>query len=195
MKTNLDVLYKPNTTNEVEGVWFETVAGAKFKVKRFGGMNTPELKKQLAKHYKPYAKLIERGLMPEDKERKIYTKVFVETALLDWQGIIVDDKEVPFSKEAAIDLLCHLPELGEIAINLNVLEKRLTGQILSAREQTHLRVESQLGDLFQRLNGLGYWVNSLTCDRLVSPPAQLSTAVDDKDAGLKIPFSQINVRV
>ncbi|MEW5959460.1 MAG: flagellar hook-length control protein FliK [Chloroflexota bacterium] len=91
-------------------------------------------------------------------------------------------------------LLLDLPELGEIAINLNLLQKRLTGQILSAREHTHQRVESQLDTLFHRLNDLGYWVNSLTCDRLVSHEARSFTTDEKLDKRVNIPLSQINVR-
>jgi len=115
MKTNLDK-FKANTVDELEGVWFEASEGVRFLTKRFGGMNSPLIKKALAKHYKPYARLIEKGLYPEDAERKIYIKVFVDACLKDWEGVEVEGQVVPFSKEEAIKLLVHLPDLADMLI-------------------------------------------------------------------------------
>jgi hypothetical protein len=90
-------------------------------------------------------------------------------------------------------LLLDLPELGEIAINFNVFEKRLSGQILSERERTHQRVKSGLNELHHRLNDLGYWIDSLTCnmfsDQEESP---LATNNEIKASGSML--SRVNVR-
>jgi len=117
MKTNLDKLFKSNSSHEISGVWFDLDDKVGFLVKRFGGMNTPSIKKALASYHKPYARLIERGLLPEEKERRIYTKVFVEACLIDWKGIEIDGKETKFSNAIAVDFFTSLPELLDTLVD------------------------------------------------------------------------------
>ncbi len=115
MKTNLDG-FKSDAKQEKEGVWFEAADGVRFLVKRFGGMNSPEIKKALAKYHAPYAKLIARNLLPEDKERKIYTKIFVDACLLNWEGVEINGELKEYNRESAIELFAELPELMEMLI-------------------------------------------------------------------------------
>lgn len=111
MKSNLDVMYKTDSECETEGIWIQFSDTIKFRVKRFGGRNTPSIKKKMAKYNKRYARQIEMGTLPEETERRIYTKSFVEVALLDWEGIEIDGEITPFSTEKAVELLVHLPDL------------------------------------------------------------------------------------
>lgn len=113
MKTNLDKFYKTSKEHETAGVWFEIAEGVKFLLKRFGGSNSNAVKQAMTKFYKPYAKQIEMGMLPVEKERELMVKAFVEVSLIGWKGI-QDDKgqEIPFSKEAAIQLLLGLPDLA-----------------------------------------------------------------------------------
>jgi hypothetical protein len=87
-------------------------------------------------------------------------------------------------------LLLDLPELGEVAINISVLEKRLSGQILSGREHTHQRVAEELAELRHNLGNLGYWVDSLTADRLTAQPQPAKTA----PAPAALPLTRLNVK-
>ncbi len=112
MKTNLDFL-KTSKTYESEGVWFELSEKTGFLVARLGGANTQKVKQATAKHFKPYARMIENGLLDAQKEREITLKVFIECCLLDWKGVEIDGEAVPFSKEAALKLLLDLPELAD----------------------------------------------------------------------------------
>ena len=72
MKTNFDAMFKTNTELETEGIDLDFGNGMKFRVKRFGGMNSMAVKKQVAKRLKPYATLIKSNAMPEEKERIIH---------------------------------------------------------------------------------------------------------------------------
>lgn len=111
MKTNLDKFFKTDAHLEAKGVWFEVSDGVRFLVSRFGGMNSMEVKKAMAKYHRPYAKSIERGTLRQDQERKINAQVFVEACLLNWEGVEVDGEVLLFSKEKAVELFCQLPEL------------------------------------------------------------------------------------
>lgn len=116
MKTNLDQLFKQDTNLETEGIFLQLPNGASFKVRRFGGSNTA-VKKAMLKHYKPFAKLIEKGLFPEEKEKEIYSKAFIDACLVDWSGVEVDGKELPFTKENAARLFKSLPELADTLVD------------------------------------------------------------------------------
>lgn len=89
-------------------------------------------------------------------------------------------------------LLLDLPELGEIAVNLNVFERHLSGKIISGRAQTHRRVEAGLPELFQGLRKLGYRVDSLTADRLSSRDNSIFEAATPADS-IEVPLPQINI--
>lgn len=117
MKTNLDSLFASNEKLETEGVWIEVGSEAKFRVKRFGGKNAHTIKKLQTKYLKPYARQIAKGILDPEKERSIYTKIFIESCLVNWEGIVDDkDNEIPYSHEAAYKLLSGLPDLFDYLV-------------------------------------------------------------------------------
>lgn len=113
MKTNLDKHFKQDDSLEKNGVWFEIEGGVKFLVRRFGGSNV-EVKKAMTKYYKPVAKLIEKNLLDDDKEKEIVSKAFIASCIVEWDGVVIDDEEVPYSMDVAIKLFKGLPELLEV---------------------------------------------------------------------------------
>ena len=113
MKSNLDSMYQTDDASEKEGVWFQVDKGVRFMLKRFGGKNSSEYKKAMAKHFKPWAGMIQKGIMADNDEALIMNKIFVDVSFVTWEGVVIDDKEVPYSKEAAISLLTRLPDLAE----------------------------------------------------------------------------------
>lgn len=119
MKTNLDELFSTSKEVEKNGIWFNIGDGLGFRIKRFGGYNSSEMKKAYAKFYKPYAKLIEKGLLPEEKEKEINTQVWVESCLIDWRGVEIDGKEEKFSSEKAVELMVKLPELLDTLVDMS----------------------------------------------------------------------------
>ena len=74
MKTNLDKLYKTNSSLEKDGVWFEISDDVAFLIRRFGGKNSEKVKLALAKYHKPYARQIEKGTLDPSKETEIMTR-------------------------------------------------------------------------------------------------------------------------
>lgn len=108
-------MFKCDENLEKTGVWFEMPNGASFLVSRFGGRND-KLEQVHAKLYKPYAKLIEKNLLSKEKQNEIYRDAFIQACLLDWKGVEIDGEEVPFSQDAAKELLGELPELLDILV-------------------------------------------------------------------------------
>lgn len=117
MKTNLDSLFKNDSKLEEAGIWLSLSENTGFLVRRFGGYNSPKVKAALAKHYKPYARLVDAGTMDPAKEREIMVKVFVESCIVNWKGIEIDGKEVQFSQELCVKFLTELPELSDTLVN------------------------------------------------------------------------------
>lgn len=113
MKTNLD-MFKNDSVCEEQGIEFEVRPGVSFILRRFGGKNANKVKQSLAKHYKPYARLLESGKMEENEEKKIMIKVFVESCLVSWKGIEADGKELECNLENAVKLFMELPELFDL---------------------------------------------------------------------------------
>jgi len=113
MKTNLDKLFKSSEDLETKGIWFDVTETTGFLVKRFGGLNSQAVKQSMAKHYKPYARLVENGTLDPQKEKQILAHVFVSSCLVDWRGVEIEGVVTPFSKDVAINFLTELPELLE----------------------------------------------------------------------------------
>jgi len=119
MESNLDSMFKTNKTLEKEGVDFvireenkeEKIGEISFRVRRFNASN-PRVKAAMAAYYKPYARMIELGTLPQDKTDEINIKLFVDVCLVSWAG--VEDKNgapIEFSKDNAIKLLKGLPDM------------------------------------------------------------------------------------
>ena len=116
MKSNLDKFYKTNSIAETEGIWFNVGDDVRFRIKRFGGMNSQKVKAVSAKYFKPYSKLIQKGALPEEKEREIMVKTFVESSVVDWENVEIDGELVEYSHEACIKLLLGLSDLTDALI-------------------------------------------------------------------------------
>lgn len=111
MKTNLDSFFKADDTLEKEGSEFALNDKIKFRLLRFH-QNNPKIKAAFARHYKPYARQMEMGTLPQEKSDEISIRVFIETSLVGWEG--VEDGEgnpIPFTSENALNLLKSMPEL------------------------------------------------------------------------------------
>jgi hypothetical protein len=116
MKTNLDQFYKTDKALETQGIWFNISEECGFLMRRFGGFNSTEVKKAMAKYYKPFSKMIKAGTLPADKENLVMVKTFVEASMIDWRGVEIDGEEVDYSFDAAVKLLVELPQLAETLI-------------------------------------------------------------------------------
>jgi len=67
-----------------------------------------------------------------------------------------------------VALLLDMPELGEMAINLVLFERRLSGQFLCMRPETQGIVDAQLGELREQLKALGLRVDRLSSEVLTA---------------------------
>lgn len=111
MKTNLDKLFKTNSDLEREGVDFAIDDKTSFRLRRFNGQN-PRVKAAMAAYYKPYARQVELGTLPQEKSDEISILLFIDVCLASWQGVEDENgKELPFNKENAVKIFKSLPDL------------------------------------------------------------------------------------
>lgn len=111
MKTNLDKVFKTNQTFEKEGVDFAVNDKTSFRIRRFNASN-PRVKSAMATYYKPYARQIELGTMPQEKSDEIMIKLFIDVCLVSWEGVEDENgKPIPMTKENALELFKSLPDL------------------------------------------------------------------------------------
>ena len=117
MKTNLSKYFASDSNLEADGVWIDLAEDVSFKIKRFGGKNAAKIKLLQAKYMKPYARQIEKGILDPEKERSIYIKIFSESCMVDWKGVVDEnDKEISFSIDNAINLFSNLPDLFDFIV-------------------------------------------------------------------------------
>lgn len=126
MKTNLDFYFKTSSEKEKNGAKFEIspeFVDANGKVypeifmiiRRFSESN-PRTKAAMAAYYKPYARQVEAGTLPPEKEKELQIKLFIDISLVSWQGISDENGNmIEFSKENAISLFKSLPDLFKSA--------------------------------------------------------------------------------
>lgn len=122
MKTNLDSMFKTDAQLESDGVWFDVTKEISFKLRRMGGNNTNRAKQAFTKYCKPYVRLIENDTLPQADMHAINVKVFIDTCLVEWQGIKDEaGNEIVLTFDNALALLIRLPEL------FNTLSKYVNG--------------------------------------------------------------------
>lgn len=114
MKTNLDKAYQMDDRSVKEGAWMITGPDLdqEFLIKPFRSTN-PTFKAAYARHFKPYARQIDNDTLDSKKEREVMARFFCEACLVDWKGIEIDGEYPPYSKDLAVKLLTHIPELFE----------------------------------------------------------------------------------
>jgi hypothetical protein len=106
--TSLYDLFETSSDVEMAGAWIP-VGPARFKLARAGGGNENFLK-TAQKRLKPFQSSLES--LPKQVADEIAIGIFVDTILMDWEG--VTDRSgaaLPFSKDAAKKLLSDLPNL------------------------------------------------------------------------------------
>lgn len=111
MKTNLDKHFRTNSGLEKDGVEFALDDKTSFLIRRFNSQN-PRVKAAMAAYYKPYARQVELGTLPQEKSDEITMKLFIDVCLASWQGI-EDEKGNPIecNKENALKIFKSLPDL------------------------------------------------------------------------------------
>lgn len=109
--TNLYDMFGTDEDFEREGIWYAFSEETKFRLARAGGANL-RFAKSLEAKTRPYRRQIENESIDNELANNLLLEAFVETVLLDWQGVKDrDGNDLPYSKDNALKLLKDLPDL------------------------------------------------------------------------------------
>ena len=103
--------YKTDKKLDNEGVFVDYGGGTKFRLARMSRTNQ-RYQKAMTEVMEQHEIALKRKSLDEDLAEELQIKVFVETILLDWEGVNAPDGQpLEYSKDAAIKLLTDLPDL------------------------------------------------------------------------------------
>jgi hypothetical protein len=109
-------LFATNKPTEVEGIWITYGPNSKgdpleIRIARAGGANKGfALRHEVLT--KPYRRLIQADQMDKDVMEGIMRKLYAETVVKAWRGVLDDDgNEIPFSVEAVVEQFEAYPDL------------------------------------------------------------------------------------
>jgi len=91
-----------DTKKEIEGVWYDVGDGLQLKVAR---MNNPQYVKRLNEVSAPYRAQVKAGTLSDEKKAELAAGVMAETILLDWRGMFLGGKPLPYSRKKAAEIL------------------------------------------------------------------------------------------
>lgn len=96
--------FKTDTALEDEGVWttIDASSDAQIRIARIGNRRYREA---MARRLKPYRRALRAGTLDDSVTERITAEVLAETVLLDWRGVTADGAPLPYSRDAARDLL------------------------------------------------------------------------------------------
>ena len=69
-------------------------------------------------------------------------------------------------EDTRLALLLDLPSLGEIAIDLTLFKRQITGRVMSGQAETNTLVSENIADLQDRLTNIGYHVETIATSLL-----------------------------
>lgn len=92
---------------EEAGVWVDIGQGARVKIARD---TAAPYRKKLQDVIRPYRGAITAGAMDDREAHKLFARAAAGTLLLDWQGVEVDGVGVPYSVDAAEQLMVEVPD-------------------------------------------------------------------------------------
>lgn len=99
-----------NGSKEIEGAWIDLGEGASLKVARLGNKENRALIQKLTA---PHRVALRNGKLGDDVIERITIEAMAATILLDWKGIELDGKALPYSRENAIKLLTEYKDFRE----------------------------------------------------------------------------------
>ncbi|CTQ45771.1 hypothetical protein [Roseibium aggregatum] len=107
--------FRTNKEAEIEGAWVDIGDGCKVKVAR---ANNSEYTKKMQKLSKPHAAQARAGNLGEELATEILCEAMAETILLDWEGLKDGGKVVPYSTNAAFEILRDVPDFRSFIFDL-----------------------------------------------------------------------------
>lgn len=106
---------------ERNGVWFDFDEGARLKIARAGNRRFQEALR---------ARLRERSKMrdkpADDADETLFLETLAESVLVDWDGFTSNGQPLPYSREAALDLLTRFQRIRDFVMKKSDEMERFT---------------------------------------------------------------------
>lgn len=113
-----------NNAKELDGVWCDIGEGARLLIARAGNPDHENAVAQLERDYRSQS-LAGDGELAPDVRRKIAIQALAKTILKGWEGLVDDNGgEMPYSPEAALQLLSQARDFRNLVSNLSMDRRR-----------------------------------------------------------------------
>lgn len=87
---------------EENGVWMDYYDGSRLKIASIRSRRFREAKERIEK---PYERLIKRDILPKERKEELEARAIAEGLLLNWEGFQNHGEDMPYSREAAYQLI------------------------------------------------------------------------------------------
>lgn len=113
MAFNLDDIFVDQGRAE-QGVWVPCWSGSRLKLAYSEGKR---YKTKLAKLYRQHRlEIDDTNEESWELAQAITAQALAECVLLDWEGIVINGEERPYSKELAVQVLMNYPKLRDFVV-------------------------------------------------------------------------------
>jgi len=101
---DLSKSYAMDVKASEEGKWIDLDSTTSLLIRRYGCRS---FQKYLSGLLAPHKKATQRGSLDDDLAEQILTQAIAKEILVDWKGLKIDDKEVKYSVEKAVEILSN----------------------------------------------------------------------------------------
>ena len=112
---DLEKQFATDKTLELEGVWQEIGEDAGIRLARIGN---PRYTRVLRAKIRGKERQLQLRTLPDDVTDRLYCEALAEAVLLDWRGFTRDGEALPYSREAAVDVLLRLKDFRDLVVSL-----------------------------------------------------------------------------
>jgi hypothetical protein len=102
-------------SKEQGGVWVDISSDSRLLV---AALNNQKQLDYLDRITKPYKRAIKNKTIDKELSDKLYCKSLAKHVLLDWEGMREHGKEVPYSKEKALEWLLEYPKFRQMVLEI-----------------------------------------------------------------------------
>jgi len=111
-------VFETDANKSNDGVWCPVDTETEVKIARYGNKN---FQRSLQREMAPYKRIINTGAMKDDVADKIMCTALAEGILVDWRGMKYGGEDLPYSIEAAVEILMNpkLRDFRQLVVELS----------------------------------------------------------------------------
>lgn len=99
-------LFGVNTKKAKDGTWIDFGSGFEIFARRADDNNTEfQLAKSKVFSEADFSRRIQMGMVTQEELNRVNARLWADHVVIDWKGVVLDGKEVPFSKEKFLEVV------------------------------------------------------------------------------------------